>query len=116
MHQRIQKWLQLVTFGLLMLFVGAQFDHQAKTIQQAGIPDSDWSVDKAADMDRYLTDGQQVPGHYFGALNIKGQCQRDIMLLSLSSTDARIHNYEGEQVLLKVSIGERSELIRLPIL
>ena len=115
MHERIQKWLQVAIFGLLMLVVGSQFDHQAKTLNKTTNA-SDWYVANTAGMDRYVTDGQQIRGHYIGAVNLKGQCEQDILLLSLSSYDDRIHQYEGSDVLMKVTIGDHSEVIELPVL
>ena len=71
----------------------------------------DWVVKISRDglppMVRVVTQGKRIHGHEFGVIRQKGACDRDLLWLSMSSTDHSVRELQGQKVYLVARAADR---------
>lgn len=79
-------------------------DAEPQTSAGADWEYKDWLVkisrDGSSPMVRFVTQGKRIHGHEFGMIRQQGACDRDLLWLSMSSTDHSVRELQGQKVYL----------------
>ena len=65
----------------------------------------DWSVDSQNKQVRYVSYGSTVRGHQFGFIKKAGNCNQDLLWISLSTHKKGIKKFQGSAVVFQLSVG-----------
>jgi len=107
------KVLQAIAFAVLILLTGIQYEHDAQALE---IPPADWEITSHSGLTQYSTNGFYIDNHELSFIKTEHSCDADILYLSLTSYQEDIHRFEDEIITIKITLGEHSELIYVPVL
>ncbi len=102
-----------LTFIILSAFfiATAQFVYAGKSWEY-----KHWSVSSYDDFVRYIAHGDTVYGHQFGFLKKSGNCDSNILWISVSTPDKDLKLFEGINATIQIKIDETQFQAELSIL
>jgi hypothetical protein len=84
--------------------------------ETGALGDVSWYIKEQGGKVFYLTHGTAVWGHEFGFYKRPGDCEEDILWLTLSSSDEKVKNFVGAEVAVSLKIDEVTYEVELKML
>jgi len=101
---------------LLILILFLTIPAYCQAVEKGELGDESWTVETRADRVFYFTHGAAVWGHEFGFFKDKNDCESDTFWLTFSSSEERVKDFIGKEVVILLDVDGKDFKIKLPML
>ena len=84
--------------------------------QEGELGDENWTVAERIERYFYFTHGTAVWGHEFGFIKDPNNCSIDTFWLTFSSSEEKVHDFIGKDVVISLNVDGKDFKIKTPML